>query len=470
VECTITESQYQMLRTLASRRDAQSISHCVKGKTLAWFENFCVAYSLIVQRCIISLDTGLGKTLVASGIINIVRNNNPNAKWLFVCQASSLGTITDNLSNYLYSSRICSSNATSMSVYENFIVGEAKFSDVLVVTYEGLRSRVINQYLYLHKKEFTGIVVDESHLISNGSSMTSQLLQGLCNWSKYCIFLTATPLRTGLDQFVNQIYMLDRAMFTGVDLESFCNSYKVFNEKGQVVRYNNLDQLRKLFMFRYVSFTRAEVGLAGKRSPVVLWCKPLPEYKGIRKMEVFSKILGDKDGPALKMLVRAVINEVRRGRKGLIYVNRNDNKEMIKSTFDSLGIKSEIFDGTHTYNEALKGKVQPAFNRGEYDVLITNIATSKDLSCDYICFYELTVDFKQMVGRGERGLAGHDLDIIFILVRGTPEIEYFYDNIYERGLLLQDLCAKDVSELEAAMDEIRSTGFGELANKTNTFS
>ena len=113
-------------------------------------------------------------------------------------------------------------------------------------------------------------------------------------------------------------------------------------------------------------------------------------------------------------------------------------------------------DGTHTATQKAKGAVHQQFLNKELDVLITNVTTGKDLPCDYIIFYELTFDYKQMLGRGERGLEGVALDVRFILTDTLAEMQFFYLNVYQRGLLLEKLCDKDLPELHGAMKQLEA--------------
>ena len=101
-----------------------------------------------------------------------------------------------------------------------------------------------------------------------------------------------------------------------------------------------------------------------------------------------------------------------------------------------------------------KEKVHKQFLNNEFDVLITNITTGKDLPCDYVIFYELTFDYKQMIGRGERGLDGVDLDVLFIITDSVYEMRFFYANVYQRGILLEKLCGKDLPELHGAVEQL----------------
>lgn len=59
-----------------------------------------------------------------------------------------------------------------------------------------------------------------------------------------------------------------------------------------------------------------------------------------------------------------------------------------------------------------------------------------------------------MIGRGERGLDGVDLDVLFIITDSVYEMRFFYANVYQRGILLEKLCGKDLPELHGAVEQL----------------
>ena len=159
----------------------------------------------------------------------------------------------------------------------------------------------------------------------------------------------------------------------------------------------------------------------------------------------------------MKKTYEYVRDKLLKGKKGLIYVNLNENKDKLQDYLDSKGIKAGILDGSHTTTPAKKYEVAQSFIKNEYDCVITNLTMGLDLPCDYICFHELTFDFKQMLGRGERGLSSKDLEIAFIIVDNSEEVSYFYENVYKRMELLGLVCNKDVSEINEALNIINKS-------------
>ena len=150
---------------------------------------------------------------------------------------------------------------------------------------------------------------------------------------------------------------------------------------------------------------------------------------------------------AFDKTIRLVNRLKSEGKKGLVYANINEIKEELWKGLASQGLKVEVIDGTVS-DKGDRPKVIESFTRGEIDVIVTNITTGLDLDCDYIIFYELTVNIKQMIGRAERGLKGNNIELYFFVVLNSCEEDYFLENVYNKSVLLRELFDKDNDELE----------------------
>lgn len=453
---TVTQEQMDLLEELADRGNCEYLKYAVKGVELDWFQNLVTAFALIVKKCIISLDTGLGKTLVATGLMNIISQGlyrDEVFKWIFVVENTNLRTTAKKVERGLYGMKVAYCSGDSKEVLEKFFYGPGGEADVAVITYQGLCNEYLNDFLFENQELYRGMIVDESHTIGNGDSITALTVSSILATMEYGFMLTATPLRINPGQMINQVYMLDRKMFADMSLKRYKDHF-LEKEDGKVIGFRNLDELRFDLWYRFVGFTRAELGLKGEYQTFPIICEPLEEYNDVSKMDAFRVIKGDMEGPAIQALAEVVGEHTSKGDKGIVYINLTDNKIAVQEYLEHLGYRVGILDGTFTPKQEDKDRVQEQFVSGELDVLITNITTGKDLPCQYIVFYELTFDVKQFIGRGERGLKGNDLCIYFIIVAMTSEVLYFYDNVYKRGLLLETLASKDVEELKEAYKQL----------------
>lgn len=453
MQVTLNGLQLDLLQELYHREGLMSLSHCVKGQVLAPFQTRGVAHGLITKGCVFNVDTGLGKTSIAAGLINCVQAVKPGLKWVYVCQCSNLSTTARKLESYLFRSDVIYCDSTEDKVLVNFCTLRAANADVLILSYEAISKPAVESFLFRNRDKLKGVILDESQMLSNLTSHTSRLLAAIMNTAEYRFCLSATPLRINIDQVINQVYMVDHAMFSDESLKTFSNNYKVW-EDGQVVGYRNLEELAFLLLPRMYSVSRSDLGLRGNYVPRPFLCKSnLPqdadidtvlEYKCLSTSETMKKVL------ELLHIYKAS------GKRGLIYANRNTLKRALLQTLSSEGFSTAILDGTVTSTQSKKDAVHQAYLAGEYDVLISNITTGKDMPSDFIIFYELTFDYKQFIGRGERGLVGVDLNIDFVMTDSVYEPEFFYRNVYQRGLLLEQLCGKDLPELHQAVEQIQA--------------
>ena len=160
---------------------------------------------------------------------------------------------------------------------------------------------------------------------------------------------------------------------------------------------------------------------------------------------MFELCKGDGAIPQVRKLVEVIKD--REGKRGLVYVNQHSVRQWILPFLDEAGIKYACVNGNTKMKE--RAEIMRQFNEEKsLDVVVTSVTTALDLDCDFVVFYEFTVEVKQMIGRAHRGLGNKDLDVIFIITTDTCEIDYFYDNIFSISMEVKSLLHQDFSELE----------------------
>lgn len=435
----------------------EELKYCVEDRVLDRFQTHMVAFALFNKKTVLSADTGLGKTLLAAGVINVISSKILDSKWVVVCPLFNMTQTINKFNSMCYGKKILGLSNAEDDIEKVKYIGVNDW-DILFVSYQSLTNNEVQQFLLDNRDSLTGIVIDESQMVANLDGAASVLLYSMCYALEFAVLLTATPIRVNVGQFIKQIMMVNRDLFLN-GINPAVRRYTLKNEEGKAVGVRYLDELLQLVQNNYISYTRKELGLKGEYNvePIIVPNKAL--YQKVERKDIFRKIKGDMNCPALKVLVNTIYRKRAEGKKGLIYINLNDNKKNVRDYLERNGIRVGILDGSVSKTKAQKEKVKEAFLNNQIDCLITNLTIGLDLPCDYILFYELTFDFKQFLGRGERGLEAKDLDVIFILVENTEEISYFYDNVYLRAQLLGLVCNKDVSELQIAYREFcKNTG------------
>jgi SNF2 family DNA or RNA helicase len=101
------------------------------------------------------------------------------------------------------------------------------------------------------------IVLDEGQRIKNWESKTSRVIKGLK--SRFALVLSGTPLENRLDELYSVVQFIDdRRLGPGF---RFFNTHRVVDEKGKVLGYKNLDQLRQRLQPVLLRRTRESVRL-----------------------------------------------------------------------------------------------------------------------------------------------------------------------------------------------------------------
>lgn len=435
----ITENQFIKLKELSIRGSMQSLKNIINVFTLDDFQTFSLACAHILERAVISLDTGLGKTLIAGGLINL---DISDSRWLFVVKNNNLIQTVTKLRSIVNADRVVQYSSGTVEQI-TYLIQNCRSNAVILITYDTLNNLDFLNFIFTIRNSFSGIIIDESHNIGNKGSNRSEMLKHMMrNCFRYQYMLTATPLSIDPFQIINQINMIDQELVP--DPEELAMQYTCY-QNGKVTGYHNLDELAHRISMRYISFTRAELGLKGNYN-LKLWLCDAPEGCEIPdnkdKLKAIKKCA---DNVCVNKVVELVEFYKRLGLRGLIYANLTEYKDMLLEQLKDV-CSVAILDGRVSSID--KRKIQQEFNAGKYTVLISNLEEGQDLPCEFIIFYELSVRYKQFIGRGERGLSGRDLEIHFVMVDKSYEVEFFYRNIYKRSLLLEMLCKKDVSEIK----------------------
>ena len=434
--------------------DIPELKYCVRGAVLAPFQTMMVGFGLLNKKAILSADTGLGKTLVASGLVNVINQKKPNTKWILCGPCSVIYETAKKLSDFTYGLDIVVTDAKQSSI-GRVLDKTSDDWDVLVLSYEAIVNHDIQDYLFNFRKHLTGIIIDESQEISNLSGNSSKMLKAMCKNMEYIFLLTATPIKVSVKQFINQIYLLDQNIVEDeTNLSKIINYHTKYDESLKPVGVKHISELNRFIWDKYISVTRNEVNVEGNYTCKPIWCDDYMLVDSIKRKDIFKVLKGNPNGDAIKKLCELIIKLNSEGKKGLVYINLNSNKGMVKTYLSEHGINVDIHDGTYTPTRAKKEKVKDKFRSNEIQCLITNSTVGLDLLCDYIIFYELTYDYIQYKGRAERGIVPRDIELYFILCKYTEDVCYYRDNVHARIKLENEACGKHVRELDGIEMEI----------------
>lgn len=411
----------------------------LEGLTLTWFQCFAIEHCFLSKGSIVSLGTGLGKTMTAIGYILKVFNEIPNAKFgIFFCLPESLTQISEDFLEY-----------TNLPVYK--ISGKAddiytlKFvklesNTALVISYEALYSIDFANWFVENMKDISVTIFDEAHELSQ-TSLVNSFVNQICQKIEYRMALTATPITRSPEQVIRLLSFFDDTMIPGGI--KYLEPYKIYNADYELVDYKHLDNFSLDIYPRYVSWTRKELGLCGNYHPYVLEVEPTDEQKACSLKDSYKIIKGDPNSKQAKVFYKLVEYLTSQSKIGLCYSYNREISEQLCERLQEMGVRALVVNGDPK-NKQIREQVIKLFQSGEIDILITNLTMSLNLSCDYLIFWQFTNRAIQMLGRCERGFLVKDLDIYLIVTKDTVEVEQYQNNVFKRCKWLEEGLGKDI--------------------------
>ena len=190
-----------------------------------------VAFAAGAGRAVLADDMGLGKTIQGIGVAELLSRHASITKVLVVCPASLKSQWRLEIKRF--SNRSC-----------QLVLGSAKDrpaqydSDCFftVCNYE----QVLRDFLSIERVRWDLIILDEGQRIKNWEAKTSRVIKALK--SPFALVLSGTPLENRIDELFSVVEFIDDRRLGPAF--RFFNRHRVVDEKGKVLGYKNLDELR----------------------------------------------------------------------------------------------------------------------------------------------------------------------------------------------------------------------------------
>ena len=191
-----------------------------------------IAFAVGAGRAVLADDMGLGKTIQGIGVAELLSQEAGISKVLVVCPASLKAQW--RLEILRFSNRSC-----------QLVLGSAKERAAqydnscffTICNYE----QVLRDLLPIEKVKWDLIILDEGQRIKNWEAKTSQVIKALK--SPFALVLSGTPLENRLDELYSVVEFIDDRRLGPAF--RFYNRYRMVDEKGKVLGYKNLDELRE---------------------------------------------------------------------------------------------------------------------------------------------------------------------------------------------------------------------------------
>ncbi|MDZ4821490.1 MAG: DEAD/DEAH box helicase [Planctomycetota bacterium] len=243
-----------------------------------------IAFAAGAGRAILADDMGLGKTIQGVGTAELLARIDTVGRVLVICPASLKSQWRSEIH------RFCDRDvqlvqgpaAERHSQYNN----NCFFT---VCNYE----QVLRDILAIERTAWDLIILDEGQRIKNWESKTSQVVKSLR--SRFALVLTGTPLENRLDDLFSIVQFVDDLRL-GPGFRFF-NKHRIVDEKGKILGYKNLADLRQALKPVLLRRTRDSVRLdLPERSIEFVRIAPSDEQLEMHRthMQIVSSIVGKK--------------------------------------------------------------------------------------------------------------------------------------------------------------------------------
>ena len=207
-----------------------------------------IAFAAGAGRAVLADDMGLGKTIQGVGVAELLARQADIRKVLVVCPASLKSQWRGEIE------RFCE-RSVQLVAGGSDDRGEQYASDAFftICNYE----QVLRDLPSIEQARWDLIVLDEGQRIKNWEAKTSRVVKGLR--SPFALVLSGTPLENRLDELYSVVQFIDdRRLGPGF---RFFNRHRVVDEKGKVLGYKNLTELRETLRPVLLRRTRDSVKL-----------------------------------------------------------------------------------------------------------------------------------------------------------------------------------------------------------------
>jgi superfamily II DNA or RNA helicase len=191
-----------------------------------------VLFAACRGRTILADDMGLGKTIQAIGTAEFLARRQGIGRTLVICPASVKHQWLTEIKRFSDRSAVVIDGSPEQrrALYDS----EAFFK---IVNYELVRRDLDNVSALLPDL----IVLDEAQRIRNWETATARTIKVLR--SRYALVLTGTPLENKLEELYSVVQFVDGRRLGPAF--RFLSEHRQINEKGKLIGYRNLDQVRE---------------------------------------------------------------------------------------------------------------------------------------------------------------------------------------------------------------------------------
>ena len=205
-----------------------------------------IAFAVGAGRAILADDMGLGKTIQGIGVAALLKREANISRVLVVCPASLKSQWRSEIHKFsdFDCQLVIGASDSRAAQYDN----DSFFT---VCNYE----QALRDVLPIEAVHWDLIILDEGQRIKNWEAKTSQTIKSLR--STFALVLSGTPLENRIDELYSIVEFIDDRRL-GPDFR-FYQRHRVLDDKGRVIGYQRLEELRKNLQSVLLRRTRASV-------------------------------------------------------------------------------------------------------------------------------------------------------------------------------------------------------------------
>ena len=205
-----------------------------------------IAFAVGARRAILADDMGLGETVQGIGVAELLSQDADISRVLVICPASVKSQWWLEIRRF--TDRDCQTVLGSARERAAQYDNSCFFT---ICNYE----QVLRDIKSIERVNWDLIILDEGQRIKNWETKTSQTIKALK--SPFALVLSGTPLENRLEDLFSIVEFIDdRRMGPAF---RFYNRYRVRDEKGRLLGYKNLDDLREKLKPVLLRRTRGQV-------------------------------------------------------------------------------------------------------------------------------------------------------------------------------------------------------------------
>ena len=205
-----------------------------------------IAFAAGAGRAVLADDMGLGKTIQGIGLAELLSRQASITKVLIICPASLKAQWRIEIKRFSHRSSCLILGAVKDRQAQ--YVNDSFFT---ICNYE----QVMRDFLSIEKVSWDLIILDEGQRIKNWEAKTSRVIKSLR--SRFALVLSGTPLENRIDDLFSVVEFIDDRRLGPAF--KFFNRHRMVDEKGKLLGYKNLDELRERLKPILLRRTRASV-------------------------------------------------------------------------------------------------------------------------------------------------------------------------------------------------------------------